>query len=122
MAGKTYARNPFYVLILFAGASFLVTAIAYGFMAFQQLHLARAFASQHASHPLVIWLREYGNQALLIELTVLVGCTIAAMATDGFWESRAAAKQARRVGTRGQIPSPQLAPDEFAPATAEIED
>ena len=118
MAGKTHAHNPFYVLLLLAGAGFLITAVAYGFMAFQQLHLARAFAAQQASHPLVIWLREYGNEALLIELTVLIVCTIAAMATDGFWEARAAS----RAAARGEIPAPQLVADEFAPVTAEIEE
>ena len=88
MAARSRHHNPFYFLLLVAGIAFLLTSVAYGFMAFQELHFAEAFAARHATHPLVAWLRSYGNHALVVELVALALCTVAAMGTDHYWEER----------------------------------
>jgi hypothetical protein len=78
--------NPFYLLLVIAGLAFVVTAFAYGFMAFQQVNAIRAEAARNADHPLFQWLRVNGNRALLIELAVLAVLTVAAIATDRLWD------------------------------------
>jgi hypothetical protein len=79
--------NPFYVLLIPAGLAFAVTAFAYGFMAFQAVNAVRAEAGRHAGHPLFLWLRAHGNAALMIELAVLAVLTVAAIATDKWWDA-----------------------------------
>ena len=116
MAQKPFAQNPFYVLVLLAGTVFLVTSIAYGFMVFQQLHLAGAFASQQASHPLVVWLRSYGNHALVIELALLISFAFAAMGTDRFWDARRDAKSDGAAAAEHPVRSQEILPGEFLSA------
>jgi hypothetical protein len=81
--------NPFYVLLIPAGVVFVVTAFAYGFMAFQAVNAVRAEAGRHAGHPLFQWLRAYGDATLLVELGVLAVLTVGAIATDHFWDRSA---------------------------------
>lgn len=78
--------NPFYLLLVPAGLVFVVTAFAYGFMAFRAVNAVRAQAGLHAAHPLNQWLRAHGDAALLIELAVLAFLTVAAIATDHMWD------------------------------------
>jgi hypothetical protein len=78
--------NPFYALLVVAGLVFVVTAFAYGFMAFQAVNAVRAEAGRHAAHPLFQWLRANGDAALLGELGVLAVLTVGAIATDRFWD------------------------------------
>ena len=80
-------RNPFYVLLVIAGIAFAVTAFAYGFMAFQVVNSLAAEAGRHERHPLFQWLRLHGDAALLIELAVLAVFTVAAIATDRWWDA-----------------------------------
>lgn len=81
--------NPFYVLLIPAGVAFVVTAFAYGLMAFRAVNAVRAEAGVHAGHALNQWLRAHGDAALLIELAVLAFLTVAAIATDRLWERTA---------------------------------
>lgn len=83
-AKKRY--NPFYVLLIPAGVAFVVTAFAYGLMAFQAVNAVRAEAHRHAAHPLFEWLRGHGDAALLAELAVLAVLTIGAIMTDNWWD------------------------------------
>jgi hypothetical protein len=83
-AKKTF--NPFYVLLIPAGLIFVVTAFAYGYMAFQAVNAVRAEAGRHLDHPLFQWLRVHGNTALLIQLAVLAVLTVGAIATDRYWD------------------------------------
>jgi hypothetical protein len=81
--------NPFYALLLVAGLAFAMTAMAYGVMAFRD----RDMAAKHAGavvddHPLMAWMSEYGEKALLSELAALAVFTVAAIATDDFWQRR----------------------------------
>lgn len=78
--------NPFYLLLVPAGLVFVVTAFAYGIMAFRAVNAVRAQAGLHADHPLNQWLRAHGDAALLIELAVLAFLTVAAIATDRLWD------------------------------------
>jgi uncharacterized membrane protein len=81
MAHSPY-RNPFYALLVVVGVLFVITAFAYGFMAFQSLHASPADIARHEDHPLWNWLRTYGTAAVLTELAVLGGLSFAAMLTD----------------------------------------
>jgi hypothetical protein len=79
---KRKRLNPFYALLVIVGLAFVVTAFAYGFMAFQQVNAVRAEAGRHAGHPLFQWLRTNGDQALVIELIAMALFTGAAIGTD----------------------------------------
>jgi hypothetical protein len=78
-------RNPFYLLLAPVGVAFVVTAFAYGYMAFQQVNAVRTEAAMHESHPLFQWLRSYGDYAMLIELAILAVVTVGAIATEDIW-------------------------------------
>ncbi|MEM9351838.1 MAG: hypothetical protein AAGA92_02405 [Planctomycetota bacterium] len=82
---KTKTINPFYVLLIPASAAFCITAVAYGYMAFQAVNSGRLGIGEHADHPLYVWLQAYGTAAILIELAVLAVLTIGAIGTDGYW-------------------------------------
>ena len=95
MSRQRTATNPFYFLLVIVGVVFLITACAYGVMAFRADRLARAARVDDASSPLLILLRDRGGQLLAGELALLGLTTAAAMATDGFWTRRAQAKRSR---------------------------
>lgn len=81
--------NPFYGLLLVAGIAFVMTAIAFGVMAFRD----RDMAGQHAGaavddHALMAWMSDHGETALLSELAALAVFTVGAIATDDFWQRR----------------------------------
>jgi hypothetical protein len=78
--------NPFYALLLVAGVAFALTATAYGVMAFREARPAQPEAAQKEEHPLMLWMRRHGNTALVTELAFLAFVTVAAIATDGYWQ------------------------------------
>jgi hypothetical protein len=85
--------NPFYSLLLVSGIAFVLTATAYGVMAFRDrdAHAALAqspSATADAEHPLMTWMGEHGETALLTELGVLALCTFGAIGTDDYWQRR----------------------------------
>lgn len=80
-------RNPFYVLLVPVGVAFVVTAFAYGVMAFQSVSTLRGGDAARDAHPLWNWLRRHGDETMLIELAVLGVLTFAAIAADR-WFSR----------------------------------
>jgi hypothetical protein len=80
-------RNPFYILLVPVGIAFVVTAFAYGLMAFQAVNASAADAAATRSHALNRWLRANGDQCLLIELAILGVLTVAAIATDRLWDA-----------------------------------
>lgn len=85
MTHKKKWKNPFYALLIPAGMVFIVTACAYGFMAFQMVNAGSSGADLYADHPLFSWLRAHGNRAMLIELAVLAVLTVGSIATDRQW-------------------------------------
>lgn len=85
-------RNPFYVALVPLGAVFVVTAFAYGLMAFQAVNGASTAKAASAPHPLFQWLRTHGDAAMLWQLGVLAVLTVAAIVTDGLWDRAASGK------------------------------
>ncbi len=82
------SANPFYALLVLVGLTFVVTAAAYGVMAVRESRAA-ATGETVAEHPLMRWMHEHGNTALLTELALLGVCTFGAIGTDEFWQRRA---------------------------------
>jgi hypothetical protein len=89
------SANPFYVLLVLAGLVFAITATAYGVMAFREARPKNAAASadahlaENGEHPLMTWMNQHGERALLTELALLALCTFAAIGTDSYWQRRA---------------------------------
>jgi hypothetical protein len=92
-------RNPFYILLVPVGTAFVVTAFAYWVMAFQAVRPASAepptATTMGPGHPMKRWLRANGDKALCIELAVLGVLTVAAIATDRWWDAPATGDGAR---------------------------
>ena len=88
--------NPFYSLLLVAGIAFAITATAYGVMAFREARPRESAAADepdaarttNGEHPLMHWMRQHGEMALLTELALLAVCTFAAIGTDDYWQRR----------------------------------
>jgi hypothetical protein len=90
--------NPFYALLLAAGIAFALTATAYVVMAFRDARpvpLDSAAASPEATveHPLMAWMSEHGESALLTELGFLAVFVFGAIGTDDYWQRRLARKK-----------------------------
>lgn len=81
------SANPFYALLVAAGLAFVVTAAAYGVMATRESRAA-VMGEPLASHPLMTWMHDHGDAALLIELAVLGVATFCAIGTDNYWQRR----------------------------------
>jgi len=102
VAGKKKKwKNPFYALLIPAGAVFCVTAFAYGFMAFQQVNADRSTAMQNVDHPLHTWLSEHGTNAILIELAILAVLTIGTITTDSWWAGDLKKEETETADERG---------------------
>ncbi len=93
-------RNPFFLLLVIVGSLFVVTASAYGLMAFQTMPASAGKMASEAElretkplvwddHPLWRWLQEYAVRLLLAEVAALAVLTVAAIGTDQWWEQRA---------------------------------
>lgn len=78
-------KNPFYTLLIPVGLVFVVTVCAYGVMAHLAVNVTPQDAASRAEHPLLVWLKHYGTQAVFIELAILAVLTIAAIVTDSWW-------------------------------------
>jgi len=87
--------NPFYGLLLVAGIAFAITATAYGVMAFRYRETPRIAVASAANpeHPLMAWMRQHGETALMTELAILAVCTFAAIGTDDYWQRLAKGNQ-----------------------------
>ena len=94
--------NPFYGLLLMAGIAFALTATAYGVMAFRDRETSRTAAetatAASVEHPLMSWMSQHGEAALMTELALLALCTFGAIGTDDYWQRRKAGK--RKTGDR----------------------
>jgi hypothetical protein len=85
--------NPFYSLLLVAGIAFALTATAYGVMAFRERNAYAPLSTESAvaanvEHPLLTWMSQYGETALMAELAILAVCTFAAIGTDDYWQQK----------------------------------
>jgi len=89
--------NPFYVLLVVVGTAFCLTACAYGLMAMREMRPQfEADAQAAGPHELMTFMQQHGERLLLAELAVLAGASLAAMATDGYWQRRATNRSASR--------------------------
>jgi hypothetical protein len=86
MAQKRPFANPFYALLLVVGVAFLLTATSYGVMAFRDV---RGHSAAASGSGWMMFLDQHGGLLMAGELAVLVIASVAAMATDGYWTSRA---------------------------------
>jgi hypothetical protein len=84
--------NPFYSLLLIAGIAFALTATAYGVMAFREARPApidaAAGSEDTTEHPLMAWMSQHGETALLTELGFLAVFVFGAIGTDDYWQRR----------------------------------
>jgi hypothetical protein len=85
--------NPFYALLLTAGIAFALTATAYGVMAFREarpatLDSAVVATEKPIEHPLMAWMSQHGEAALLTELGFLAVFVFGAIGTDDYWQRR----------------------------------
>jgi hypothetical protein len=78
--------NPFYVLLVILGIVFLITACAYGVMAYRAM--APAQGGDVNAHPLTRFLDRHGIALLGWELGLLAAATFAAMWLDRFRSQR----------------------------------
>jgi hypothetical protein len=85
--------NPFYSLLLVVGIAFALTATAYGVMAFRDRDARSAAPLEPAAtaslqHPLMTWMNQHGEAALMTELALLAAFTFGAIGTDDYWQRR----------------------------------
>jgi hypothetical protein len=85
------SKNPFYALLVIVGLLFAVTATAYCVMAFREARPPAVAADTETPaprHPLVAWMHENGEAALLVELGFLAVFVVGAITTDNYWQRR----------------------------------
>ena len=90
------SANPFYALLVMAGITFALTATAYGVMAFRDarpMAVESERATAAAVHPLMAWMSQHGETALIAELILLAVFTFGAIATDDYWQRREASQR-----------------------------
>jgi hypothetical protein len=84
------SKNPFYALLVVMGIAFALTATAYCVMAIREVRApAAADEVATAPHPLMTWMHDNGDAALLSELALLGVFVVAAITTDDYWQRRA---------------------------------
>jgi hypothetical protein len=88
MARNKQPVNPFYVVLLLVGIAFFLTASTYFVMTLRADRLGRDAENVSQSNALMQFMHERGGQVLAIELGLLGLCTLAAMASDGYWSRR----------------------------------
>jgi hypothetical protein len=91
--------NPFYVLVVVFGVVFVITACAYGTMAYRAI--APAVDAQSRSQGLMGFLDRFGVQSLSIELVVLGVASFLAMWLDQIRSRREAANSGRSTAITG---------------------
>ncbi len=95
MSFKQTLTNPFYFLLLMAGLVFSVTACAYGVLIVRGLQTGALPDPAPSGQRMMAWLDQNGFKLMLAELAVLAAFCFLAIATDSFWERRAAARRVR---------------------------
>ena len=93
MAKAKTPVNPFYVLVVIFGVAFVITACAYGTMAYRAI--APAVDAQARDQGLMGFLDRYGMHLLGVELAVLGVASFLAMWLDQFRSRREGANSVR---------------------------
>ena len=94
--------NPFYVLLVLVGLVFLVTACAYGVMAYRAITPAPGGRAE--PHPLTEFLDHHGIEMMGWELGALAVMTFGAMWLDGRRTRRAEASVDRAAAAGSPRP------------------
>ena len=92
MAKPKEPFNPFYPVLVLAGIAFLITACAYGVMAFRDVRAAAS--TETAPNALMLLMQNHGGKLLGGELVVLALSSFAAMGVDQY-RSRDTAREFR---------------------------
>lgn len=104
---KAAISNPFYAVLVVVGTVFVITACAYGMMAFRAV-APQLPADNAQQHPLLHFMDAYGSRLLMIEIGLLAFATFAAIGTDDYWTRRGAVRGARHSdmdsGENGNAP------------------
>ena len=95
MAKAKAPVNPFYVLVVVFGVVFVITACAYGTMAYRAI--APAVDAQARNEGLMGFLDRFGVQLLGVELAVLGAASLGAMWLDQVRSRREAATAGRQA-------------------------
>ncbi|MGD9721010.1 MAG: hypothetical protein AB7O59_03030 [Pirellulales bacterium] len=107
MAKTREPVNPFYVVLVIIGVVFLVTACAYGVMAYRAI--SPLAARDVERHPLTSLLDTHGVKILSGELALLAVASFAAMGLDRLRDSRRVADPApSKVAENGHGPPPRI--------------
>lgn len=89
MPSKSKGRNPFYVVLVLAGAAFGLTALGYFIMAAMATYdPTRSMQSLESQHGLLPFMDRHGKTLMIVELCVLAVATLLAIATDGWWTKK----------------------------------
>ncbi len=88
MAKTAKTSNPFYVLLVLIGVAFLISACAYGVMAYGAVWGVERDGGSGSG--LMRFMDEHGAILLGVELLLLGAFTVGAIGTDEFWQRRAA--------------------------------
>ena len=89
------AFNPFYVLLVIVGTAFIVSACAYGVMAYRDVAIGTAGEAAEATG-LMGFMDQHGMAILGIEVLLLGLFTVGAIGTDEYWQRRLQASPASR--------------------------
>jgi hypothetical protein len=89
VASQSKPTNPFYIVLLIAGVTFVVTACSYLVMIVNARDMSLGGQEAPSNKRFVEIVDRYGFAALMIELGVLAGATFAAIGTDEYWTRRA---------------------------------
>ena len=106
MAKAQAPVNPFYVLVAVFGVVFVITACAYGTMAYRAI--APAVDAQARGQGLMGFLDRYGMQLLGIELAVLGAASLGAMWLDQVRSRREAATTGRQAAATEADPERKI--------------
>ena len=79
--------NPFYVLLVIVGVAFVVSACAYGVMAYREVTLQPA-ANDDSASGLLRFMDRHGMKVLGGEVVMLGLLTVAAIGTDEYWQRK----------------------------------
>ena len=83
--------NPFFVLLIFDGIAFALTACSYFVMTITAtMRPEEAARAMESGRGLLALMDRHGLTIMLVELAILAAATVAAIGTDKFWTRRAA--------------------------------
>ena len=85
MAKNKEPTNPFYIVLVVVGIVFFVTASTYFVMTMRADRFGRDARTAQPANALMRFMDEHGGKLLTGELLLLGICTIAAIASDGYW-------------------------------------